>query len=284
MFFLPESVQLDLFSHVILTEYGAVLAPYEGSSLVNSQDGKLLPISDNLLYDGFRPQLDMFPLDEADCLGVGEIALFFTSVLFLLQINSDIGVARAVFFEKPLQTHYELLQVVGVKLLGGEKRGSNYLTHFTVDLSTHLHAGKLAGFSRTGHCNIFFLQHGSINPTLEAGLIKAVEDRVIWARNLGRKSVTKLSEKTCRQAMLMTCQPPPPREPFPFGDLVPLGYLLRVLNTAPSNSSVSKVRNKLMKFLLERCQDDLWSFHSGDIANSTDSALVLQGIPDPKAV
>lgn len=284
MFFLPESVQLDLFSHVILTEYGAVLAPHQGSRLVNSQDGSLLPISDSSLYDRFNYQLDQFPLDEADCLGVGEIAPFFPPVLLHLQIKSGKGEARAIFFEKPLQLHYELLQAVGVKLVGGEKQDSHYIAHFTVDLSTHLRAGKLAGFTRTGHCNIFFLQHGSIIPTLEAGLIKAVDDRVIWARDLGYKSVAKLGEEACQQAMPMTCQPPPPREPFPFGDLVPLGFLLRALNTAPSNSSASKARKKLIKLLLDRRQGDLWPFHSGDIATSTDSALVLQGISDPKAV
>ncbi|MBL7161167.1 MAG: hypothetical protein ISS57_01070 [Anaerolineales bacterium] len=284
MFFLPESIQLELFSHVILTSEGPVLAPHKESGLVNPQDDSIWPTPETSLYERFITQLDQFPLDEADCLGVGEIAPFFPPVLLYLQIRSGVGEAQAIFSEKPLQYHYELLRAVGVKFIGGEKRGSHYVANFTVDLSTHLHAGELADFTRTGHCNAFFLQHGGISPKLEAGLISAVNDRVTWARDLSLKTAIELGEKAFKQTMAMTCQPPPPAQPFPFGDLVPLGFLLRALNAAPKNSSASKIRKKLKKLVLGKRQDNLWPFHSGDITTSTDSALVLQGITAPESV
>ncbi len=284
MFFLPKNIQLDLFSHVVLTSERSVLAPHKGSGLVDPQDGKTLPISETSFYHRYITQLDQFPLDEADCLGAGEITSFFPPVLLYLQIKSGVGEAQAIFLEEPLQLHYELLQAVGVKFVGGEKRGLHYLANFTVDLSTHLHAGKLADFTRTGHCNAFFLLHGSISPKLEAGLVNAIEDRVSWARDLSKKTAIELGRKACNQTLAMTCQPPPPAQPFPFGDLVPLGFLLRALNTDTVNSSTSKVRKKLIKLVLDRRQDDLWPFHSGDIPTSTDSALILLGMDDPEAI
>lgn len=72
----------------------------------------------------------------------------------------------------------------------------------------------------------------------------------------------------------LTCLPPPPQPPKPFGDLVPLGFLLRALGRAPG----------LRHFLLSKRQGLLWSYESGGLVTCIDSCLVLQGCPDRDAV
>jgi hypothetical protein len=222
-------------------------------------------------------------VDEADCLGIGEKAPF-PPVLLYLQIKSGYGEAKAVFYQEPSQAHYELLQAVGVKFLGGYQQGSYYVAQFHNRLPVHIHAGILAHFTRTGNCNLFFLQHGYIDSQLEAGLLKALESRVTWARNLCFKAAAQLSNEACHQAMAMTCYPPPPAELFPLGDLVPLGFLLKALNVAASDSSISAIRDSLTSLLLNKRQGYLWSFDTDCITTSTDSMLVLQGFDAPEAV
>jgi hypothetical protein len=222
-------------------------------------------------------------VDEADCLGIGEKSPF-PPVLLYLQIKSGYGEAKAIFYQEPSQDHYELLQAVGVKILGGYQQDGYYVAHFRNRLPVHIHAATLAHFTRTGHCNLFFLQHGAIDPPLEAGLLKASEERVTWARNLCLKVAAQLGHEACHRSMAMTCQPPAPAEPFPFGDLVPLGFLLKALNVAASDSSIAAIHQELCTLLLNKRQGRLWSFHTNRLTTSTDTVLVLQGFDDPEAV
>jgi hypothetical protein len=285
MFFLPKDLELEPYSHVVLTSHGGFLAPNEGAGLIDPSSNHSWSIAgtDSSLQDRFYSQLSLFPVDEADCLGIGEKEPF-PPVLLYLQIKSGYGEAKAVFAQEPSQTHYELLQAVGVKFLGGYQQDSHYVAQFRNRLPVHIHAGTLAHFSRTGNCNLFFLQHGNIDSQLEAGLIKASESRVTWARNLCFQMAAKLSHEACHQPIAMTCQPPLSAKPFPFGDLVPLGFLLKALNAAASDSSIPVVRQELSSFLLNKRQGHLWSFHTDGLVTSTDSVLVLQGFNDPEAV
>jgi hypothetical protein len=285
MFFLHESTPLDHISHVILTSEGTRLAPQDGPGLIDPEDGSLctLPEDEPALFDRYQTKFKQFPLDEADCLGVGELAPYFPSGLLFLKIDANIGEASALFSQKPSQTHYELLYAVGVKFLSGENRNGDYLARFTVDLNKHILAGVLSDFSKTGYCNAFFLQHGTIGPTLQAGLTEAASQRIGRARELGIKSAEHLGGLALREPVAMMCQPPPPKQPFPFGDLVPLGLLLRCLNIT-SRSPKTGVRPELEQHLLNNRQGKLWPFQSGDIATSTDSALILLGIKNPEAV
>lgn len=302
MYHLPEGTDLDPYSHVVLTSLGRFLAPHDESKLIEPLSGtgwsrKQIKTS---LHDRFSSQLSLFPVDEADCLGLGEKPPF-SPVLLHIKIKAGYGEARAIFEREPSREHYELLRAVGVKFLGGESKESYYLAQFQNRLPIHIHAGILSHFSRTAHCNLFFLQHGNIDPSLEAGLMKASEDRVTWARNRSFQALAKLTEEACQQPMAMTCQPPPPAKPFPYGDLVPLGFVLKALNAAEilsdhaeSSSSGNKATNPettilearqtLSQFLLSKRQGNLWAFHTHRLITSTDSALVLQGFNDLEAI
>ena len=286
MFFIPKNVQLALFSHVVLTSDGGVLAPREGSALLNPQNDTARPAPKDgaSLFERFSDKLSHFDLDEADCLGVGELEPFFPPALLYIKIKSGIGEAQALFSQEPIRANYELLQAVGVKYLAGEWQKAQYLARFSVDLSSHISAGRLSDFSKTGYCNAFFLRHGSIGPTLEKGLVDAARSKIEAARVLSLESIKKLGQQACKDSMPMLCQPPPPAKPFPFGDLVPLGFLLKALRSASAEPSIRKTFNKLEKLVLNKRQGELWSFHAEDITTSTDSALVLLGIQDPEAI
>ena len=286
MFFIPGNVQLALTSHVVLTSEGGVLAPREGFALINPQNNTFRPAAKdgNSLLERFTDKLSHFALDEADCLGVGELKPFFPPAVLYLKIKSGIGEGQALFSQEPIQANYELLQAVGVKYLDGGWQNNQYFARFTVDLSSHISAGSLSDFSKTGYCNAFFLRHGSIGPTLEKGLIDAARSKIEDAKVLCLESLKKLGQQAQEHSMPMLCQPPPPRKPFPFGDLVPLGFLLRALKSVSADSSTVETCGKLEKLVLNKRQDYLWSFHGGDIPTSTDSGLVLLGIQNLEAL
>lgn len=87
-----------------------------------------------------------------------------------------------------------------------------------------------------------------------------------------------LAEEACLTPLPMLCKPPPPAEPFDYGDLVPLGFLLRALNAG--GAATSRARCALKDLLLDRRQGLLWAYHSGTLVTCIDSALVLQGVGD----
>lgn len=306
MYHLPKGIDLEPYSHVVLTNHGRFLAVQNQLKLIEPVSGKSWSSEEikTSLAERFSPQLELFKPDEADCLGLGEKSPF-SPVLLHIKIQSGYGEAQAIFERSPSVEHYELLRAVGVKFLGGEAKGSYYLAQFQNRLPIHIHAGILSHFSRTAHCNLFFLQHGNIDPLLETGLMKASEDRVTWARNRGSQALVKLAQEACQQSMAMTCQPPPPGKPFPYGDLVPLGFVLKALNagatmlsaqakssdlspsgnkTTSSEVGILEAHQVLSQFLLSKRQDNLWAFHANRLITSTDSVLVLQGFNDPEAV
>ena len=285
MFFLPTDTKLDLYSHAILTNQGGFLAPCEGATLIDSssQNSWSIEKTETSLHERFSERVSMFLVDEADCLGMGKTSPF-PPVLLHLKISSEYGEAKAIFEKEPNREDYELLRAVGVKFLGGHQEGSYYIAEFRNRLPVHIHAGILAHFSRTGNCNLFFLQHGNIDSQLREGLIKTSESRVNWGKNLCFQKVAQLGHEACHQSMAMMCQPPLSVKSFPFGDLVPLGFVLKALNAAPSDSSISIIRQEVRSFLLSKRQNLLWSFDTDGLITSTDSVLVLQGFNEPESV
>ena len=53
-----------------------------------------------------------------------------------------------------------------------------------------------------------------------------------------------LGQEACRRPMPMICIPPRPETPFPYGDLVPLGFLLRALQQATECSNTGGLVNR----------------------------------------
>jgi hypothetical protein len=303
MFFIPEGMATDSFSHAILTEEGTILAPIlwedDGPArLTRARDGKLCPslAGQPALLDRFSSQASIFPMDEANCLGLGEIPGFFPPVLLHIRIEGSCGRAKAVFSQEPTRLHYELLSAVGVQYHSGEWRqpsgggAAQFVAEFTVDLQSHIFAGLLSGFSKTGYCNAFFLQQGTVGSTLEAGLSGAALDRIRWAWATGYQAACRLAEQALAAPLPMLCQPPPPKPAFDFGDLVPLGLLARCLDAVPPSVEDGKIpasdqlAQKLKDHLLEKRNGELWPFQSGDIPTATDSSLVLLGLFDPRAI
>ncbi len=105
-------------------------------------------------------------------------------------------------------------------------------------------------------------------------------DPVFRALKRCMEKLLDLGRKACRTPLPMTCIPVSPEKPFPLGDLVPLGFLLRALQYGPDHPEVSGIRKHLGTFLAKRKQNNLWPFHTGHLITSTDSSLILLGTDD----
>ena len=288
MYSLPRGTDLDPYSHVVLTSQGTLVALRDEPSLIDPTDETVCAAghTEASLYQRFSDRFDRFPGDDVDCLGFGEMPPF-PPVLLHLRAENGYGEANALFAEEPSGQHYELLKAIGVEYLGGSREGPHFVARFRNHLPTHIHAGVLARFGRTSHCNLFFLRHGSIGEQLENGLIQASSSRVKQAAGQAREAVVNLAnEASSGREPALTCQPPS-AGPFGCGDVVPLGFLLGVLNQHTSAASIFsnyEVRQKLMAILQRKRQGALWSHHAGGPESATASALVLQGSYDPEGV
>jgi hypothetical protein len=289
MYHLPMETDLAPYSHVVLSSGGRFLALKDELKLVEAVSGKQLsgyrtPCS---LFNRFSHRLALVRVDEADSLGLGEQSPY-SPVLLHIKIEEGYGKAQAIFDCEPSFEHYELLRAVGVKFVGGETKEGYYLAHFQNRLPIHIHAGILSHFSRTAHCNVFFLQHGNIDSSLENGLLQASQVRVNWSKQQCWQALAKIATSACQQSLSMTCQPPAPEKPFPYGDLVPLGFVLKALNDAviqgEANPEVLTAQQQLRAFLLSRQEDKLWAFHTQRLVTATDSSLVLLGLNEPDSV
>lgn len=298
MYHLPPDLALEPYSHVVLTSLGRFVAPMTGQQLVEPTSGQSLsaPTTEPTLAHRFARQLALFSVDTADCLGLGEIEDHHPVLLHIV-IQAGVGQAQAVFDRPPSTDHYELLPAVGVKFLGGTQQPHHYLAQFQNRLPVHIHAGMLSHFSRTAHCNVFFLRHGDIDATLEAGLLQAAQGRLTWGHQRSVEALSTLAQAACDQPLPMLCQPPYPERPFAYGDLVPLGFVLRSLKAArpeqerlPRAHSASDAADlagaaaltatieRLQTHLRHHRQGSLWAFHQGRLVTATDAALVLQGL------
>jgi hypothetical protein len=285
MYFLPPSVDFESYSHVVLTAAGRFLAPFEGELLLLIQDNRVLPFPkpEASLFDRHEDRFRMFPSDTADCLGLGAKSPPQPAVLLHLELKDGWGHASALFRREPSRTHYPLLKAVGVEYLGGFALDGGFMASFRNRLPTHIHAATLGGFARTHHCNEFFFRHGDIDAELENGLLQAAGDRVSSGARSALAGCVCLAARACSESLPMDCCPPPPEKPRPYGDLVPLGFLLRALNQGKGDAAAGAACEVRSKLLAAR-EGDLWAFHTGRLVTSTDSALILQGFNDPSAV
>jgi hypothetical protein len=292
---------LDAYSHVILTSAGVRLAPLDGEGLYNPANRRVSPAVTDSYAKRFAAQLADFDVNAMDCLGAGELTDFFPPVVMWVKLEGHLGRAGAYFARQPGHDRYDLLQAVGVQFESGQwleladgeteahgqETKSIYLAKFSLDLRQHILAGELSGFSKTGYCNAFFLQQGSIGQTLEAGLTQAASQRVEHARRQGTATILEMARQAAVEPQPMWCHPPPPKEAFPFGDLVPLGFLLRALRSIEAQvaaEEAAQLSQELTQYLLQRRSGELWPFQSGDIPTATDSALILLGLEDREAV
>ena len=74
----------------------------------------------------------------------------------------------------------------------------------------------------------------------------------IFARCL--EQVVELAYRACKEPMPMKCIPPYPESSYPFGDLVPLGFLLKALKTAENDPFCEPAISQLTAFLLKKKQ------------------------------
>jgi hypothetical protein len=249
---------------------------------VNNNGSEETPHIGPSLLHRYRCFLETPLADEPDCLGLGK-KHDLPPVWLHIIVRDGYGQATAIFHRKPSRTDYELLKAVGVEYQGGYSATSGFVAFFRNRLPVHIHSGSLAGYARTGNCNQFFLNHGEIDRSLEAGLIQASESRTAWGRETGLAAAGRLGSLARQACLAMTCQPPPPQKRFGYGDLVPLGFLLKTLNQS-SEDTLAEPTAKVREMLLSGRQRELWSFHSGRLVTATDSALILQALPEREGV
>src|SRR5215210_3210600 len=289
MYSLPRGTDLDPYSHVVLTSQGTLVALRDEPSLIDPTDETVCAAghTEASLYQRFSDRFDRFPGDDIDCLGFGEMPPF-PPVLLHLRAENGYGEANALFAEEPSGQHYELLKAIGVEYLGGSREGPHFVARFRNHLPTHIHAGVLARFGRTSHCNLFFLRHGSIVEQLETGLVEASTSRVTWAAGQAREAVMNLATGIAseEERLALTRQPPSDGS-IARGDVVPVSFVLGVLNRHTSAASIFsnfEVRKKPMANLQRKRQGSLWPHHTGGPVSSTATALVLHGLHDPGGI
>ena len=146
----------------------------------------------------FADRVSMLPAAEnADCLGFGQLS-GQSPVVMALTIEAGVATAEALFDQRPAEDHYDLLAAVGVRSLGGEWRGAHWCARFSNRLGDHLHAGTLAGFSRTAHCNLFFLNHGRIDESSRGGIAACCS---CWRR-------IRVENRDCHSDQPASCRSP----------------------------------------------------------------------------
>jgi hypothetical protein len=91
-------------------------------------------------------------------------------------------------------------------------------------------------------------------------LSSSAERRLARARRRGREALASLADEASRTPLVLVCQPPLPAKPFPYGDVVPLWFLLRAVNA--DTSAASPVRRNL-EYLLRDKRLGLWSTSPG---------------------
>ncbi len=148
-----------------------------------------------------------------------------------------------------------------------------------------MHAGALAGFARTAHCNRFFLHHGRIDDAIETGLLDAATARVEHGLNTAVASAVGFAVSARRAELAMTCVPPAPQPSYAFGDLVPLGMLGYALRRVTRRMLPSEAAAILCERYLARHRvGHLWPFHRGRLPTATDTALILLGQPNVDSI
>jgi hypothetical protein len=115
-----------------------------------------------------------------------------------------------------------------------------------------------------------------VSVALESESVRLALDRT---KALG---VRALEEPLCLEAV-----PPLGEDPYPYGDLVPLGFVALALREAAArlpDAACENLAERLRHYLLERRSRGLWSYHHGGLETSIDSGLVMLGLSQPESV
>jgi hypothetical protein len=222
---------------------------------------------------------------DADCIGFGQLPGSSPVVVAITIDSAGVATANALFDRQPSERGYDLLPAAGVHAQGGEWHHGFWCARFINRLSDHLQSAELAGFSRTLHCNLFFLNHGQIDDRLEAGLLAAASARIQHGLRTAAASAVELILTARRSELAMTCVPPAPQSPYPCGDLVPVALLAYALGSIPNSTPPVKAACVLARrFLASHRAGNFWPFHHGRLPTATDSALVLLSLRDTEAI
>lgn len=224
---------------------------------------------------------------EADVIGLGRAVGGGQIVMSGVVHGLDQLEAQAILPRRPEpEPKLHLLAGAGVTWLGGEAAGTRWRLRFRNRLTRHFEAGRCASFARTALCNDWFLRCCSMQPDQEQGLVRAAQGRIAALREAAISQAVALALESRKDtSRCMTCLPPPPGAPHPYGDLVPLGLLRAGLAAWRGQDTRAQAAAELLaRHLRARRQGALWSFETGGLPTATDTALILLGLPDTEGV
>jgi hypothetical protein len=279
MYFLNKSVELDKFDYVILTSQGRYLS--SASSSVFTHGETLEPYSfqgENNLFNAYADLLHNYEVNDAQSFAVA-IDPDFGKVLLYIQLKDGLAHSEGLFTFRPTQFLYELLQSVGVRYVGGVQHEGHFRAKYINRLSVHISSGTINDYSRTDNCNVFFFRHGQIDEFLKSGLFTAADKRIEITRRMVSNDLKEVATKCLNEKLAMSWLPPTGDETFPFGDLVPKGYVNRALK----ETGEQDIQPALERDIISKKLRGLWTFETDDLETSIDSALVLQSLTDAGA-
>lgn len=277
---LPIDIGIENFAAVALTSLGKATVRDAQGPWTGVAPERPLPGSNATVAARLAERLALlYDCENADCVGFGQLPDSSPVVVAIAIDRYGLAKANALFDREPSWRGYDLLPAVGVHPQGGEWRRGFWCAQFTNQLGDHLQSAELAAFSRTLHCNLFFLQHGEIDDHLEAGLLSAASARTRHRFQTAATAAVNLILTARRNELAMTCVPPAPQSPFPCGDLVPMGLLVHALGTTPNaDPAITAARVLAQRFLEKHRAGHFWPFQHGRLPSATDSALVLLGL------
>lgn len=279
MYFLNKDVTLSEFNYVILTNEGRYLSKANVQGFIHGET--LEPYSYNgedNLYSAYSELLVDYKVNDAQSFAVAEDPEF-GKVLLYIQLKDGLAYSEGLFKNPPTQEMYEFLQAVGVRYVGGQQHDESFRAQFVNQLSTHIMSGTINDYSRTDNCNVFFFRHGRIDAFLKDGLFTAAQKRIAITLNRVKDDLKQVAHSCMNEKLSMTWLPPQGNETFPFGDLVPKGFVNRALK----NVGETQIQSKLEADIFNKKLRGLWTFETDDLETSTDSVLVLQSVKDENA-
>lgn len=275
IFGLPADEEVRRSAFFVLTSEGRGWVSADGSLSWRPSLSKI----EESLANRHAERLALMPdAATADCVGLGTEP-GEAPVLVAIHVADHLAEAEALFDRQPDERHYDLLTAAGVRYRGGEPAGTYWRARFVNELPTHLLAGALSGFQRTGLCNAFFLKHGRVDDALVDGLRRAAGARIKTARSTALAVVCRMASRIRHTPVTMTCVPPAADAPSAYGDIVPAGFVLAALETSAEREqpAVAAAATLVRRYLDRHRVSGLWSFHAGGLPTATDSALTLLG-------
>lgn len=279
MYFLNPNVQLNEFTHVVLTSQGRYVAPVNGNYLVHGEELVTYDYTDtDTLGKRYNHLLAEFNINNADSLAVA-VDNEYGDVCLYIEIDNALATAKSVFKTPPSKLHYDLLNAVGVTYKGGQQSNAGFVASYQNSLPLHIQSAIFADFSRTDNCNYFFFKHGNIDQFLAMGLGMAANSRLEKSLLGIRKQLEGVATRALNEKLAMSWLPPEGGQTFPFGDQVPLGFV----NLALKNYGEKNVQPLVEESLNNNKLRGLWAFETNDLETATDSSLVLQSMDDKQA-